>query len=114
MDREVEAQDQRDFPLLARCLAPARDFIGAAHKEGRAVLVHCMAGVNRSATLVVAHLLLRERRGLLEIFAECVAARHSILQNVSFQLQLCELAAKHGLLPDSSATPTAEAAVACT
>ena len=47
------------------------------------ILVHYMAGCNRSAALVVAYLMLRDKRGLLELFAECSAARPSILQNVS-------------------------------
>ena len=69
------------------------------------MLIHCMAGVNRSATLAVAHLLVEQRRNLFELFAECVAARPSILQNPSFQLQLCTLAHRHGLLhePDEAA-----------
>ena len=62
------------------------------------MLVHCMAGVNRSAALAVAHLLLREKRCLFDVFAGCVAARPCILQNPSFQLQLCSLASRHGLL----------------
>lgn len=101
----LDARDDRSFPLLETCLGPAREFIGAAHAEGRGVLVHCMAGVNRSAALAVAHLLLRDRRGLLELFAECVAARPSIMQNASFQLQLCELAAAHGLLKSEPSAP---------
>ena len=67
------------------------------------MLVHCMAGVNRSVTLAVAHLLLVKKRNLFELFAECSAARPSILQNPSFQLQLSALAARNGLLRDSSA-----------
>ena len=61
-----------------------------------------MAGCNRSATLAVAHLMLRDRCELLELFAACSAARPSILQNAAFQLQLCELAAAHGLLHDAA------------
>ena len=96
----LDAQDDRSFPLLEKCLPAATTFISKMHAEGRGVLVHCMAGVNRSATLAVAHLLLRERRNLLGLFAECSAARPSILQNPSFQLQLCSLAHRHGLLTD--------------
>ena len=99
---KVDAQDDRQFPLLKNCLRPASAFIADMHAQGRAVLVHCMAGVNRSATLVVAHLMLRDRRNLLELFAGCVEARSCILQNASFQLQLCELAAQNGLLQDLS------------
>ena len=96
----VDARDDRRFPLLSRCLAPATKFLSA--HAGTGVLVHCMAGCNRSATLAVAHLMLRDRCELLELFAACSAARPSILQNAAFQLQLCELAAAHGLLHDAA------------
>ena len=111
----IDAQDDRSFPLLDRCLKPASEFIRSAHEAGDGVLVHCMAGVNRSATLSVAYLLERDRRCLLELFAECVAARPCILQNPSFQLQLCERASREGLLykpGPPSATPGAPAAPA--
>jgi len=95
---ELDAKDDRSFPLLERCLAPASEFIAGAHASQTNVLVHCMAGVNRSAAIVVAFLMCRDNRALLELFAECSAARPSILQNASFQLQLCELALTKGLL----------------
>ena len=97
---QLSAHDDRDFPLLDNFLKPASEFIASAHADGGAVLVHCMAGVNRSATIVVAYLMMRDRRNLLELFAECSAARPSILQNPSFQLQLCALAQRNGLLWD--------------
>ena len=106
---ELDARDDREFPLLASCLDRASTFISSMHAEGRAVLVHCMAGVNRSATLAVAHLLMVQKRNLFEVFAECITARPSILQNPSFQLQLCALAYRHSLLhePDEAAVSRA-------
>jgi hypothetical protein len=97
---QLSAHDDQHFPLLDTFLKPASEFISSAHAVGGAVLVHCMAGVNRSATIVVAYLMMRDRRNLLELFAECSAARPSILQNPSFQLQLCALAQRNGLLWD--------------
>ena len=94
----LDAHDDRNFPLLKECLPPATAFIEAAHADGRAVLVHCMAGVNRSATLAVAYLLMRDKQCLFTLFQQCVAARPAILQNPSFQLQLCSLAQRNGLL----------------
>ena len=101
---EVDAIDDRTFPLLMTCLRPASDFIQSCHAQGRGVLVHSMAGVNRSATLALAHLMIAHRRNLIELFAECINRRPSILQNPSFQLQLCALAHRQGLLsePDES------------
>ena len=103
---EIDARDDREYPLLKECLALAREFIGAAHDAGRGVLVHCMAGVNRSATLAVAHLLLRDRPCLFDLVRDCVEARPSILQNQNFQLQLCALAQRNGLLFESAYSRT--------
>ena len=101
---EIDARDDRSFPLLKECLSGCSQFITAQHAAGNAVLVHCMAGVNRSATLAVGHLLLKQKRNLFELFAECVAARPAILQNPSFQLQLSR-GSENGLLyePDEAA-----------
>ena len=114
MYEQIDAQDDRNFPLLKECLPAASKFISSAHAEERPILVHCMAGVNRSATLAVAHLLLRDRTPLLALFPKCVEARPSILQNPSFQLQLCALAQRHGLLgpPGGSDAPAAPRAAA--
>jgi hypothetical protein len=98
---QIDALDDREFPIIDRCLGTATAFIRAMHCQDRGVLVHCMAGVNRSATLAIAYLLLRDRLCLFDIFGECAAARPSILQNPSFQLQLCALASRNGLLYES-------------
>jgi len=111
---QLDAQDDRSFPLLEKCLQPVSDFVGSMQSEGKAVLIHCMAGVNRSATLAVAYLLLRSKRNLFDLFSECVAARPSILQNPSFQLQLCTLAHRHGLLTMPPPSPMAATAAAAT
>ena len=43
------------LPHLPKCM----EFISAGREGGGAVLVHCFAGVSRSATAVVAYLLLQ-------------------------------------------------------
>eukprot|EP00322_Chrysochromulina_rotalis_P002142 CAMPEP_0115834330 /NCGR_PEP_ID=MMETSP0287-20121206/3628_1 /TAXON_ID=412157 /ORGANISM="Chrysochromulina rotalis, Strain UIO044" /LENGTH=299 /DNA_ID=CAMNT_0003287763 /DNA_START=57 /DNA_END=956 /DNA_ORIENTATION=+ len=98
---ELDARDDDTFPLLERCFEPAATFISTAHADGTSVLVHCMAGVNRSAALAVAYLMVRDQRLLLDLVAECVDARPCILENANFQLQLCKLARAKGLLPDT-------------
>lgn len=103
----IDARDDAAFRILDSCLETSSQFIAAAHSRGVGVLVHCMAGVNRSATLAIAYILASENRSLLPLAEECIAARPSILQNKAFQLQLCELALKLKLLdlcvePDSA------------
>ena len=98
---EIDAHDDHQYPLLREGLADAREFIEGAHAAGRGVIVHCLDGVNCSAGLAVAHLLLRDRRCLFDLFRDCYQLRPSILKNYNFQLQLCTLAARHGLLYES-------------
>ena len=98
---ELDARDDREFQLLRECLAKAREFIEGSHADGRGVLVHCTNGVNRSATLAIAHLLIRDRRCLFDLFRDCVRARPTIVKNESFQHQLCALASRNALLYES-------------
>lgn len=62
-------------------------------------------GINRSAALAISYLLVRDRPCLYTLFSACVSVRPAILQNPSFQLQLCDLADQHGLIYDPSAPP---------
>lgn len=105
--------DPRDVHSLSRKLAAA----GIAHKAvsahdiegydmvgnhldecGGKVVVHCMAGHNRSGLIVTAALMMLERMTVLEAVKRVKAQRGICLTNLSFQKQLCELAQKEGLL----------------
>lgn len=65
--RDVEAQSMEGQ------LEPALRFIDAALASGGTVLVHCMAGRSRSATVVVAHLM---RRHGVSCIDRCVSGAH--------------------------------------
>mmetsp|Transcript_40820 Transcript_40820/g.98444 ORF Transcript_40820/g.98444 Transcript_40820/m.98444 type:complete len:287 (+) Transcript_40820:168-1028(+) len=62
------------------------------------VLVHCVAGINRSGLIACAAHMVLERQPLLEVVRSCSKQRGSVLWNRSFQRQLCELAQDEGLL----------------
>uniref|UniRef100_A0A7S2V9V7 Tyrosine specific protein phosphatases domain-containing protein n=1 Tax=Entomoneis paludosa TaxID=265537 RepID=A0A7S2V9V7_9STRA len=62
------------------------------------VLVHCVAGINRSGLIACAAQMVLERQPLLEVVQSCVMQRGSVLWNRSFQGQLCQLAQEEGLL----------------
>ena len=49
---EANASDDAAFRILEKCLEAVSEFITAAHSRGTAVLVHCMAGVNRFLSCV--------------------------------------------------------------
>jgi hypothetical protein len=94
---ELDCNDVKGFPIL-KYLPKASKFIRNNHNKGNNVLVHCMSGVNRSATLVVAYILTRDKPPFLKLVEDCLERRPSILSNVDFQLKLCHLAHQHKLL----------------
>merc|ERR1712046_89189 len=70
--------------------SPACDFISSAHKSQGRVLVHCMAGRSRSASLVLAYLMRIKQVPLDEAFYETKKRRPMILPNFGFWQQLMD------------------------
>ncbi|XP_030920928.1 dual specificity protein phosphatase 26 [Geospiza fortis] len=68
---------------------PAADFIHQALNEGR-ILVHCAVGVSRSATLVLAYLMIRHHMPLVEAI-KTVKDHRGIIPNRGFLRQLVAL-----------------------
>ena len=93
----IAAEDFEDYPLLDLHLAAVEHFY-QEHRGTGAVLIHCFAGINRSACLGVALLMLRERWFLLRTVQHCFERRPFILSNVSFRRALVRLASQRGLL----------------
>ena len=58
--------------------------------SGGKTLVHCVAGVSRSATLCLAYLIKHERMPLKKAFAHLKSRRQSIKPNAGFFTQLIE------------------------
>ena len=73
---------------LAALAEAERHVRGAA---GGAVLVHCIAGVSRSATVVIAHLVAARGMSLLEAAGAVKARRKVVLPNVGFFRCLMQL-----------------------
>merc|ERR1712194_157066 len=71
-------------------------FVEEFREQGKNVLVHCHAGVNRSTTLCVAYLMHRHRMPLLDIVRSVVRKRGMVLSNAVFVEQLVRLARKLG------------------
>eukprot|EP00667_Euglena_gracilis_P011980 EG_transcript_12274 len=96
----LDATDCADYPILENHFDAAYDFLeGAKASSNKArCLIHCYQGLNRSATLCVAYLVVTKRMPLMNILSRVHAARPGILGNVSFRRQLIEFAYANGLL----------------
>ncbi|KAM3867867.1 dual specificity protein phosphatase 26-like [Diretmus argenteus] len=85
----VEARDSSDFDMSVN-FQTAADFIHRSLSGGGRVLVHCHVGVSRSATLVLAYLMLKQNLTLVE--AICVVKEHrGVVPNRGFLRQLIKL-----------------------
>ncbi|XP_008427992.1 dual specificity protein phosphatase 13B [Poecilia reticulata] len=82
----VEADDATNF-ILSPYFYPTARYIRAAQAMGGRVFVHCLMGVSRSATLVLAFLMIAEGLRLQEAVA-AVRPHRDICPNPGFLLQL--------------------------
>ena len=73
---------------LSRFFEQAATFIKEAKEERTAVLVHCIAGVSRSTTCVIAYLMAHEGMRLLDAYKLVRKIRPIVCPNESFRLQL--------------------------
>ncbi|XP_017319618.1 dual specificity protein phosphatase 13 [Ictalurus punctatus] len=85
----VEADDSTDFNISV-FFYPAARFIGAALSNKGKVFVHCLMGVSRSASLVLAFLMICEELTLKEA-ARVVRQHRDICPNPGFLNQLRHL-----------------------
>ena len=90
-----EAPDAADYPLLQehfeRDCGPFLDKARCQRGGGARVLVHCAWGINRSAAVVVAWLVTRQRRTLRDAVAHVRDKRGGLLSNVGFRRELALL-----------------------
>ncbi|KAK0137543.1 Dual specificity protein phosphatase 26 [Merluccius polli] len=85
----IEARDSCDFDMSTNFQSAANFIHGALSRGGR-VLVHCHVGVSRSATLVLAYLMLKQKLTLVE--AICAVKDHrGVVPNRGFLRQLIQL-----------------------
>ncbi|XP_045559270.1 dual specificity protein phosphatase 26 isoform X2 [Salmo salar] len=88
----IEAHDSCNFDMSVN-FQTAADFIHRALSEGGIVLVHCAVGVSRSATLVLAYLMLRQNLTLVDAIC-AVKENRGVIPNRGFLRQLINLDTK--------------------
>lgn len=94
----VDAEDDPAYPLLEAHLEPVSEFLNEQRAQRRPVLLHCFAGMNRSAALCAAYLLARDRMDLFTVVRLISERRGWILSNDGFVRQLVHLAKAEELL----------------
>ncbi|KAB5543363.1 hypothetical protein PHYPO_G00078210 [Pangasianodon hypophthalmus] len=85
----IEAHDSPSFDMSVN-FYPAAEFIHKALSMGGTVLVHCAVGVSRSATLVLAYLMIRQNMTLVEAI-KTVKDHRGVTPNRGFLRQLSGL-----------------------
>ncbi|KAL5006718.1 hypothetical protein ScPMuIL_015524 [Solemya velum] len=85
----LESDDMRFFQLHP-FFNKAADFIEKCLSSGGKVLVHCVQGVSRSATLVIAYLMIKCHMTVQDAL-RLVRSRREICPNDGFLQQLCHL-----------------------
>ncbi|XP_068131049.1 dual specificity protein phosphatase 26 [Hyperolius riggenbachi] len=85
----IDAQDSPSYDMSVHFQAAA-DFIHRALRDRGKILVHCAVGVSRSATLVLAYLMIYHRMTLVEAI-NTVKDKRGIIPNRGFLRQLLTL-----------------------
>ncbi|XP_068167900.1 dual specificity protein phosphatase 2 isoform X2 [Antennarius striatus] len=75
---------------IRACFGPAIAFIDSVKQRGGRVLVHCQAGISRSATICLAYLMHTQRVKLEEAFDFVKQRRKIISPNLAFMGQLLQ------------------------
>eukprot|EP00668_Euglena_longa_P041065 GGOE01054036.1.p1 GENE.GGOE01054036.1~~GGOE01054036.1.p1 ORF type:complete len:474 (+),score=101.57 GGOE01054036.1:83-1423(+) len=102
----LDASDTAEFPLMHLLFDKAFDFLEKCSRSPKAkCLIHCYQGLNRSATLCVAYLMVKHRLPLLTVVERVHAVRAYILGNPGFRQQLIEFAYVNDLLFETGRHP---------
>ena len=78
---------------MAESLRDGAKFINKALRGGGRCLVHCAAGISRSATVVLAYLVIHQKKSLREALGMVLAARRPVWPNDGFMRSLIALEA---------------------
>lgn len=83
----IAAEDTPDFDLQ-RYFIPAMQFIREGLTNREQILVHCHAGISRSSTIVLLHLMINRGMNLVDAFRWLKNIRPQVQPNTGFMQQL--------------------------
>lgn len=86
----LECDDAANYDILGKHMREFIAFMDKCVGEKKKVLVHCAAGINRSATLLIAYLVRRRGMCLKDAISLCFKQRPIILTNEAFVMALIE------------------------
>lgn len=87
---ELAFQDYDTIDLLG-AIAAGLPVMNRTRNKNKTILVNCAAGISRSASTVIAHLMVYEKLSLIESIRKLRKARPIVLPNIGFLVQLMRL-----------------------
>lgn len=87
--KTIHAQDIPSEDLVSH-FSQCFPFMDEAVSQGGGVLVHCVAGVSRSATVIIGYMMWKHKIGYDEAFKRIHGVRPWVMPNEGFKLQLAE------------------------
>ena len=76
----------------------AFEFLDQMEKEKKVCIVHCHAGINRSATIVLAYFMKKTNTKLFDAYEHFISQRKGIIYNIGFRKQLIKWATVNNLI----------------